>query len=417
MKIITLSEEQFDNFAIKHKYKSPYQTSYYGKTMKVEGFDHHFLGFLNNSGELIGATMLIYKSVFFGYKFAYAPYGFLIDYTNSDLIEELTTKLRKLLIKQRFIYVKINPLIHCAERKKDGQIISYNPEINDILEILQTNGYIHHGFNKFFENNKPRWTAITKLISTNDKLYYQLSKNIRNKINKANLCGVEIHQVTSNDLSILYEFIKRKQNKPLKYYQSLVENFGEHAEIYLAHINPTKYIKNSQEAYEKELSINEELNQELQQKSMKGKNITKIINNKMESDKRLGTYHENLTIATNLFQEHPEGITIGGCLIIKYDKGAHLIIEGFDKEYTNYNCNYLLKWELIKKFNNEGYNYFNLNGIAGEFNEKNKYSGLNEMKLGYNASAVEYIGEFDLIINHPVYKLYKNKMEKQGKKI
>ena len=133
----------------------------------------------------------------------------------------------------------------------------------------------------------------------------------------------------------------------------------------------------------------------------------------MESDKNLGIYHENLTTASKLFQDYPEGITIGGCLVIRYEQGVHLIIEGFDKEYRNYNCNYLLKWELIKKFNKEGYNFFDLNGISGEFNEKNKYTGLNEMKLGYNASAIEYIGEFDLIINKTMYKMYQ---KKKGKK-
>ena len=100
--------------------------------------------------------MLIYKPIFWGYKYAYAPYGFLIDYTNSDLVEELTIKLRKLLFKQKFIYIKMHPLIHCTERMMNGNMVSYNPEINDILEILQKNGYIHHGFNRFFETKKPR---------------------------------------------------------------------------------------------------------------------------------------------------------------------------------------------------------------------------------------------------------------------
>ena len=137
----------------------------------------------------------------------------------------------------------------------------------------------------------------------------------------------------------------------------------------------------------------------------------------MESDKNLSIYQNNLLKATRFFQEQPNGIVIGGALIIKYEKGVNLIIEGFDKNYRDYNPNYLLKWEILKEYNNEGYNYFNLNGISGEFVTKNKYSGLNEMKLGYNASAIEYIGEFDLIINKTTYSLYKKKMDKKGKRI
>lgn len=417
MKIITLKEEEFDKFAKHHKYRNYHQSSNYAKTMQVEGYDYHYLGFLNNSNELIGATLLLYKNVWMNYKFAYAPYGFLIDYTNNDLIEELTIKLKKLLLKQRFIYVKINPYIHCAERKKKNQILSYNPEINNILEILKNNGYVHHGFNKYFENKKPRWTAVTKLTTTNDKIYYSLDKQIRNKINKANRNGIDIYKGTHEDLPTLYEFIKRKHDKSLKYYKSLLENFGENAEIYFAYINPQKYVEETKKSYEKELNINEELNKKLNEKSKHYLNLDKLINTKMESDKRLGIYQRELLNATSIFQMAPEGIIIGGALIIKYDKGANLIIEGFNKTYSSFNSNYLLKWELIKKFNKEEYRYFNLNGIAGEFDEKNKYSGLNEMKLGFNASAIEYIGEFDLIINKTVFSIYKRKLKKAGKEI
>ena len=129
----------------------------------------------------------------------------------------------------------------------------------------------------------------------------------------------------------------------------------------------------------------------------------------MESDKKLSYHQNNLANASNFFAKYPEGLIIGGIMVIKYQNGMNLVIEGFDKKYTTFNPNYLLKWELIKKFNQEEFNYFNLNGIVGEFKEKNKYSGLNEMKLGYNASAIEYIGEFDLIINKPIYNIYKKR--------
>ena len=61
MKIITLSEEQFNNFSKNHKYANLYQTVSYAKVMKQEGYDYHLLGFINNSNELIGATMILYK--------------------------------------------------------------------------------------------------------------------------------------------------------------------------------------------------------------------------------------------------------------------------------------------------------------------------------------------------------------------
>ena len=45
---------------------------------------------------------------------------------------------------------------------------------------------------------------------------------------------------------------------------------------------------------------------------------------------------------------------------------------------------------------------------AGEFQEKNKYTELNETKLGYNTTITEYIGEFDIVLNSLSYNLYKS---------
>jgi len=413
VKIVTLSEEKFTEFTNSHKYRNFYQTVNYAKVMKSEGYDYHLLGFINNSNEIIGATIVLYKKVFFNYKMAYAPFGFLLDYSNSDLVEELTVKLKKLLIKQKFIYLKINPRIHCSERDKKGNIISYNPEVNDILEILQKNGYIHYGFNNFFENEKPRWNAVVKLTASNDNLYKNFNKQTRNKISKAKRCGVEIIEGNAEDLDILYEFIKRKHNRSLKYYRNILKEFNDKAKIYLVKINTEKYIINSKELYEKEQIINEKYNEKLQALSRNGKDITNIINMKMESDKRLSNYQNGLIQATSFFSKYPNGITVGGLLAVEYQNGMNLIIEGFNKKYSNFNPNYLLKWELIKIFNQNEMSYFNLNGIVGEFKQKNKYSGLNEMKLGYNASAIEYIGEFDLIINNTVYNIYKKRLDKR----
>lgn len=412
MKIITLTENEFTNYASVHKYRNIYQTIEYAKTMKPEGYDYHLLGFNNNSNELIGATVILIKRVFLNYKMAYAPYGFLIDYSNSDLIEELTDKLKKLLIQQRFIYIKINPLIYCSKRNKKGEIVSYNPEINDILEIMQNNDYIHYGYTTLFDTVKPRWEAIVNLTASNDILYKNLNKQVRNKIRKAEKYGIEIIKGSHDDIDILYEFIKRKHKKSIKYYKNLLNNYGEMAEIHFAKINTEKYVTTSKDTYEKELEINSNYNEELQELSKKGKNITTTINKKMESDKRLSIYQNNLIHATMMLDKYPDGLIIGGIIIIKYQNGVNMVIEGFNKQYSSFNCNYLLKWELIKKANLDGFNYFNLNGIVGEFNEKNKYSGLNEMKLGYGANAMEYIGEFDLIINSMVYNIYNKKQKK-----
>ena len=63
---------------------------------------------------------------------------------------------------------------------------------------------------------------------------------------------------------------------------------------------------------------------------------------------------------------------------------------------------------MVDDYNKQHLKYLNINAIVGEFEKENKFSGLNEMKLGYNAIITEYIGEFDIILNNFSYSLYKN---------
>ena len=128
----------------------------------------------------------------------------------------------------------------------------------------------------------------------------------------------------------------------------------------------------------------------------------------------LATYKKELEYASSLFEKNPQGIIIGatGVIIEKY--GVELLIEGYNPKYGLYYPNFLLKWHIIEKYAKLGAVYFHLNAITGYFGNNNKFKGLNEMKLGYNAEVTEYIGEFDLVISPGLYKFYKT--SKLGKK-
>ena len=111
MKIVKLSNEQFDNFSSNHPLHTYYQTSSYGNLMTNDGFEPHYYGFINDQNILIGASLILIQKLFLGYKYAYAPRGFLIDYDNKDLIIDVTNKMKKFLAKNNIIFLKIENLL------------------------------------------------------------------------------------------------------------------------------------------------------------------------------------------------------------------------------------------------------------------------------------------------------------------
>ena len=408
MKIVIIDEQQFDNYAKTHEYSSYYQSSSYGKLMNNHGLKPMYLGFYDKD-KLIGASLILSKPSFMGFKYGYAPRGLLIDYNNYNQMIDLAKDLKNFLFKERFILLKIDPLILISKRDKDGNVIYENTHRDNIIETFKRAGFHHCGFNRTFESAKPRWLAYLDLQNDEDNLFKNLTKQTRNKIRKAMKLGVEVYQ--DNDaITKIYPFIARKGNYSLKYYQEFSELFSNNLEIYVAKINTEKYVEGSRLLYEKELEYNEYLNNIISRDGYKGKDMKDILSKKMESDKLLIIYKDYLVNSITLLRNNPEGIIIGGTIIVKEEDTIHLLIDGYDKTYSKFCPLYLTKWEIIKKYLNSDFKYFDINAVTGIFdkNEENTYRGLNEMKLGFNTTVYEYIGEFNLIINNPIYALYKS---------
>ncbi len=417
MKIVALSKDEFDEFAYHHKYSTYYQTSSYAETSRYEGLNTFYIGFVEN-GTLVGVTLFLHKTFYLYYKYAYAPRGFLIDYTNPKLVRNVTLGLIKLLKKQHYAFIKIDPPIICSERDRHGNIIYFSNTINNILDILKKNGYIHQGFNKYFENYKPRLNAFINLQPDIKTLYNKIDRESKKIIDKAIEAGVEIYLDPTGNVDELYKFtaIKNKKRKR-RYYQGLYNNFSKNnaIDIFFINVNTDKYITNMKNLYDQEAIINEELANNVQDYNITGTARQDVINRKMESDKTLNYYKNELVYATNLSKNYPDYITIGAAFTIKHNNGVELVIDSYYDEYKKFNPRYVLIWELIKKYKNEGFMFLNLNAVVGDFNKENlgKYSSLNDTKLSFGTTVMEYIGEFDLIINDNAYEKFKEKTGKQ----
>ena len=408
MKLVTLNQQQFNKYASSHRYRSYYQTSAYGLSMLKLGYNVHYFGIVDGTNSLIGATMILYKEVFMNNKIAYAPRGILFDYSDSKKVKELAECLKNLLGKQGFMLLRMDPYIPISIHSNDGNLINMNNQESIILENLATAKFEYKGKNLYFENEKPRWEALVLLNKNEEVLFESFDKRNRNKIRRAKNIGIEVYNDTTKDIKDLYEFVGKKDKKPIKYYEALVKNFGENIDVYYAKINTETFIINSRKMYENELLNNEQLAERIQQYAPNDRERQNTLNKKMESDKLVSSYKNNMLLATKLLKNHPEGILIGGALVIKYDNAAYIISDGYNEKFSSLNASYLIKWQMISDYNRQGLKYLNMNAVVGEFEKKNQYSGLNEMKLGFNTIVTEYIGEFDLILNNFTYNLFKS---------
>ena len=416
MRIITLTEEEFNNFSSKHKYNTYYQSSLYAQFAKDnDNYNIHYLGYVDDNNKLIGASLMLYKTLFWGYKYAYSPRGFLIDYENHDIIEEVTKELRLLLKKQKFIFITIDPLIVASERDKNGEIIQFNNSVNRILSDFKNNNYEHFGFNLYNETILPRWNVIAPLNRDGRILYNSFSDKVKDTISYANNIALVVEEDSSKDISKFYDFIKKNYNKSgKKYFDNLYNTFGKNnkMQIFYAKLNTKKYAENVNRLYAQEEEKNIGLGNIIQSGDKIKYNIPKVINDKLVSDKLLHTYKKDIVSSTKLLKTNPEGIICGAALTITDAHGVNILVNYVDPNYSKYNPDIILTYEMMKYYGKMDYKYINIGPVTGNFDSNSKYYPILENKLGFNSSILEYVGQFNIILNPTMYHIYKRKYKK-----
>lgn len=381
MEIKELTNKEFKAFTNSFSLSSLYQTPEYGFVMSEEKNDALFLGLVDNNAIKAATLLLITKKGPF--KYAYAPRGFLIDYNNFDLLKEFTSQIKKYLSKLNVVAIKINPII-----------LRDNPHYDEIFNNLVKLKYRHLGYNDFFEGIKPRYEAIIDLNEPYYHLFSNIKKEFRTKIRSAEKLGIKIYK--SNELEYLYKHTNKKYPRELKYYKNICEFFGSKAEFYYAKLDTLKYLKQASDNVIKQEKVC------LTQTSKKD-----FLSIKIENDKLLGKYKETLIGANKLAARYPEGIILASCLIVKHGNEAYLLMDGYNKQFKKFNAKHILIWKLIERYTNEGYSIFNLGGIPNPLKHSSKYDGLKEFKLSFNVHIREYIGDFELVTNKPLYLMYK----------
>ena len=168
-------------------------------------------------------------------------------------------------------------------------------------------------------------------------------------------------------------------------------------EVYFNKLEPIEYVNSSKLAYEEEEMKNNDLNMQMQ--DFMNPNKESIINRKLESDEILAKYKRNMLEASKLFQQYPSGLITAGVAVIKYGKTITFLASGSREEYRNQGPEYLLKWQLIQEFAKQGYTIVNLGGLTSEL--RKDYNST--VKAELSNKIVEYIGEFDLVINKKAY--------------
>ena len=349
LEFVQLTDEEYASFQENHPCGQFLNTPEAMQMKLVDGWDVEYVG-VKKDGQLVCATNLTSIPVMKIYRYYRAQRGYLMDYSDTEVLKFFTKELKSYLHAKKGLYLEMDPNVFHKERDIDGNVVEGGYDHSDVVRKLQKLGYEHEGFTVGYEDRDPRW-IFTLLINgrSEQELLKSFHQQTRWSINKTIKQGIKVRELGLDEVSIFLNMM-----------HETAERRG--------------FAKREDEWYVRQI---EDL-------SLKKRNEA------LEMQEQYGPV---INMATSLF-------LIGNGEIVYMHSAT-------DDTFRKYNAPYAIHWYMIRYAIAHGYNRYNFYGISGIFDKEDESYGVYDFKRGFTGVVEEYIGYFTLPISDMMYKMYK----------
>ncbi len=398
MEFVTLTEQEFMDFASTYPQESFMQTTYLGHLKTHQGIKVHYVG-VKEKGKIKAATLLEEHTLLLGRRSFYAPRGFLIDYHDVPLLSFFTKEIKAFAKARKGFRIIMDPNLIYRTRLSDGSIKELDDQDTEAFQNLINLGYRHFGFNQYLEAMQVRFAYRLLLDEPYEVKKEKFSKSTRKNMESSYKKGLIVKKGSIEDLPVMEELFestaRRKEFffRDLAYYQEMYEYMHDLMTIYIAYLDPDIYLEHS-----KNLLKEEEKNYQEIVLKMQSNNVGAKLKAKKETSQHLvEKYKEEVEKANEFKKNYPKGRAIGCLLSLRSGSEYLTLTSGSLVEYHSFTPKYAMYDQHIKDAYKEGFKACNFYGISGNFEkENNPFYGVYEFKRGFGGEVIEYIGQFTL---------------------
>jgi len=229
--------------------------------------------------------------------------------------------------------------LHVLARQEGSMFIKIEPMHDMVIELLMRNGM---KFRHTAHHVQPQRTVVVDLTLTQDQLLDKLHHKHRYNISLAQRKGVTVEE--SHDADIFWRLLQQTSEH---------DDFRTHGMLY----------------------------------------YKKLLNYFSDDTK---------TLRTRLFMAHHGGRPIAGVIMMEHGKTVSYLHGAMDREHRSLMASHLLHWELMQRYRQRGFQWYDLWGVDAD-----KWPGVTRFKLGFGARVIEYPGAFDMTIKKMWSWLYK----------
>ncbi len=394
MKFIeNIDKDKYIKFTDNHQ-KSHFLQSYaWGQFCKrIKGQIPYYVGLENNDNNLVATALILLKKTPFGYSYGYCPRGFILDYSDLNLIKEFSSYLKQFMKDKKIIYIKFDPDISYQDIDEEGKPFEGGNNNYELYNYMLSLGYKHTGFYKLYEGNQPRYTFRIDLNKDWEEIETKMSKSFLKSVKRSELYDFEIDN--EPNVENFYHLIQCNSSKDdfdahnLNYYKIFTEELEK--EKLVKYFNISIKPKNLINKFTKDI---DNLKLELEKNKKRKIDIINQIN-KLEKD-------------IEIFNTLKEEKVIICSLICTYTKNRAWSMFIGSNEVANLTFAVTRSYyEAIKDAYNKKYDFFDLFGTPGDPHTTYKnLAKLHDFKRKFGDKYIEFIGEFDLVNNKLLYKM------------
>ncbi|MGV3042210.1 aminoacyltransferase [Staphylococcus rostri] len=407
MKFTELTVEEFDQFVQDPSLESHYFQVKENIVLREEdGFQVVLLGVKDENNQVIAAS-LFSKIPTMGSYVYYSNRGPVMDYSDLGLVDFYLKSLDAYLSKNQCLYVKLDPYWMYSLYDKDINQIGDNQLGDQLIQMLKSHGYVHHGFTTKYDSlSQVRWMGVLNL---KDQTPQTIKKNFdsqrKRNVNKAANFGVQVRYLDAQDFDQFLTLYRETEartgfaSKTDEYLKSFFDHYGDKAIVPLAYIDLDQYLATLQEGLNDKETRRDQM---MANENKSDKQLKKIA----ELDKQIAHDQQEMLKASELRKTDgpilnlASGIFFANAYEINYFSG------GSSEKFNHFMGPYAMHWHMINYCFEHGYERYNFYGLSGDFTEDGEDYGVYRFKRGFNVQIEELIGDFYKPINKPKYMIF-----------
>lgn len=409
-----------------------FQTSYWADVKKDWGVK--YIGGYDKDGQLVlTCSLLLRKIPYINRYMGYIPRGFTCDYSNETLVKEFTVFLRQYGKKHKIAFITVDPDIHL---KEDEEVLASGQKISSML--LDT-GYINKKA-KNFENIQPNFVFrldidVPGSIEEKKKtIFDNFSNKTRYNIKVAHDRGLSVEVYDKDNITeeILDKFqelmdITGKRDdfivRPKQYFRNMIEKIYPYCRMYMVKYSYEKDFKRldgklkeqqkNRERFQKKKEETEgQISSEKDEAKLEKlqKKLASADTNIAEAERQIESFLERIKEIEEF--KDKKDIYVSGAVYIYYGGKGWYFYGASHNILRDTMPNFLMQWSMISDSIDLGCYMYDFRGVSGDLNPDNPLYGLYKFKKGFNGKFVEFIGEFELVIDSFVYKMFKTALPK-----